>query len=161
VETQDELKKLVLEAIKPLIPSKRSWQNRLESFLVNRWQVKLGSFALVCFFWLLLAGQQDFQVNMNIPIDVKNIPADVEVLRPLNPEVRITFRGLRKDASTLNERNVHVEMDLSLAQSGKKTYSITRDQITLPNDRIQIVRIEPAILEFEFRSNAKINTEAP
>ncbi len=99
----------------------------------------------------MLAGQQDFQVELTVPLGLKNIPSGMEITRPLNPEVQVTFRGLRRDASTLSEKNVHVAVDLSLARTGKKVYSITRDQISLPNDRIQVVRIEPARLEFEFK----------
>ena len=96
--------------------------------------------------------QQDFQARLRVPLTVKNIPSGMEILRPLNPEVQITFRGLRKDASTLSERNVHVDLDLSLARTGKRFYSITRDQIVLPNDRIQVVNIEPPRIDFEFKN---------
>ena len=152
VENIEEFTGLILEAIAPLTPQKKRRMKRLQLFLTTRWPVKLGSFALICLFWIMLAGQQDFQVDLRVPLGLKNIPAGMEVLRPLNPEVQITFRGLRKDASTLSERNVHVGVDLSLAGTGKRIYSITRDQIVLPNDRIQVVRIEPSRLEFEFKT---------
>ena len=64
--------------------------------------------------------------------------------------MNIRVRGLRKDASTLNENNVVAEIDLSLAGTGKKTFPITRDHIMLPNDRVQVVKIEPAQVDFKF-----------
>ena len=151
VEKEENFSGLIHEAISPVTPQKRSWKKRLQLFVTNHWPVKLGSFALVCLFWIMLAGQQDFQVTLRVPLAVKNVPEEMEVQRPLTPEVQLTLRGHRKDASTLSERNVHVELDLSLAKYGKKVYSITRDQIVLPNDRIQVVRIEPSRLEFEFK----------
>ena len=153
VEKHEKLSGLVLEALTPVATPKTTLMNRIRLLITHRWPLKAGSFALVCLLWLMLAGQQDFEVNLRVPVEIKNVPSGMEVLKPSKPEVEITFRGLRKDASTLNDRNVHVELDLSLASMGKKTYSITRDQILLPNDRIQIVGIEPARFVFEF-SNA-------
>ena len=152
VEKREKLEKRVLEAISPVTPQAKSWKSRLRLFLTHQWHVKVGSFVLVCLLWLMLAGQQDFQASLRVPLTVKNIPSGMEILRPLNPEVQITFRGLRKDASTLSERNVHVDLDLSLARTGKRFYSITRDQIVLPNDRIQVVNIEPPRIDFEFKN---------
>ena len=73
------------------------------------------------------------------------------ILEPLNPKVQIKVRGLRKDASTLNEKNVLAEIDLSMARVGKKIFPITRDNIRLPNDRIHIVKIKPSQIEFKFK----------
>ena len=152
VENSKALSSLILEALAPIAPSKSTLTHKFLMLLTNKWPVKLGSLALVCLFWLMLAGQQDFQVNLRVPLAVKNVPDTLDIIRPLRPDVQITIRGLRKDASTLNERNVHVELDISAARTGKKVYSITRNQITLPNDRIQVIKIDPASLEFEFKS---------
>jgi hypothetical protein len=62
----------------------------------------------------------------------------------------ITVRGLRKDASTLNDRNVHAEIDLSLAALGRKTFRISHEQILLPSETISIVNIQPPEFKFHF-----------
>jgi len=152
VDSYEQLSQLVLDAITPLSPPETTWMKRAGSLLTKRWQVKAGSLGLVILLWLLLAGQQDFQVNFRVPLEIKNIPSQIEILKPLDPEVQITVRGLRKDASTLSERNVHVELDLSLARLGRKTFAITRDQILLPNDRVQVVGIEPTQVKFEYKA---------
>ncbi|MFC1863891.1 diadenylate cyclase [Thermodesulfobacteriota bacterium] len=152
VENKERLSRLVFEAITPLSPPKTSWTKRFKSLATNRWPVKVGSLILVSLLWLLFAGQQDFQVNFHVPLELKNMPMELKLENPMEPEVKITVRGLRKEASTLNERNVHAQIDLSLAQPGKKILPVTRDQILLPNDRIQVVRIEPSQIEFEFSS---------
>ena len=113
--------------------------------------MKVGALGLVSVLWLLLAGQQDFEVALRIPLSLRNLPAQMEILEPMNPEVQITVRGLRKDASTLDEKNVQAKLDLSLARSGSKTFRITRDHIILPNDRIYVVNINPSQMEFKFR----------
>jgi diadenylate cyclase len=151
IANQDELTKLVRDAIAPPAASDITWLERIRALVVHKWPMKLGALGLVFVFWLLLAGQQNFEVTFTVPVEVKNIPENIEILEPLNPEVLITVRGLRKDASTLNSRNVHAEIDLSPARFGSKLFRITRDQIDLPNDRISIVNIKPTLIEFRFK----------
>jgi diadenylate cyclase len=151
VANQEKLNELVKDAITPPAPSDITWLERIRALLVHKWPIKLGALGLVFVFWLLLAGQQNFEVALTVPVEMKNTPENIEILEPLTPEVLITVRGLRKDASTLNSRNVHAEIDLSPARFGSKLFRITRDQIDLPNDRVSIVNIKPTLMEFRFK----------
>jgi len=147
----EQLSKLVKEALAPTGPMVKSWRERVLALMVYRWPIKLGALGLVCLFWLLLAGQQNFEVTLRVPLEVKNLPEKIEIMEPVNPEIAITVQGLRKDASTLSRRNVHAEVDLSMARFGNRVFRITRDQIVLPNDRINVVSIEPPLMEFRLR----------
>jgi uncharacterized protein (TIGR00159 family) len=151
VDNPEKFSQITSEAFMPLNPTKVPLWTRIRLLVVNRWPTKAGSLVLVCVLWLLLAGQQDFEVTLRLPLETRNTPTKMEILEPVNPKLQITFRGLRKDASTLNERNVHAEIDLSLARLGRRTFTITRSQILLPNDRIQVVKIEPTKLVFKFK----------
>ena len=151
IANPEELAALVEKATKPPAASDITWLERIRALVVHKWPIKLGALGLVFVFWLLLAGQQNFEVALKVPVEMKNIPETIEILEPLNPEVLITVRGLRKDASTLNSRNVHAEIDLSPARFGSKLFRITRDEIDLPNDRISIVNIKPTLMEFRFK----------
>jgi len=151
IANQEELTKLVRNAIAPPAAPDITWVERIRALVVHKWPIKSGALGLVFVFWLLLAGQQNFEVALKVPVDMKNIPENIHILEPLDPEVLITVRGLRKDASTLNGRNVHAEIDLSPARFGSKLFRITRDQIDLPNDRISIVNIKPSLMEFRFK----------
>jgi len=151
VTNLEQLSKLVQKAIAPPIRMDITWWERVRALIIRRLPLKLGALGLVSIFWLLLAGQQNFEVTFKVPLEIKNVPTKMEVLEPVNPEVEITVRGLRKDATTLNKRNTHAEIDLSMARFGNRVFRITRDQIVLPNDRINLVHIEPAQMEFTLR----------
>ena len=151
LDNAEKLSQLVLEAIKQPSPPKRSRWTKIRSILVHRWLLKVGSLTLVSMMWLLLAGQQDFEVTLKIPLELKNLPDQITILEPIKPEVQIVVRGFRKDASILSERNVHAQIDLSLASFGRRIFRITRDQIILPNDRIYVVNIRPPQVAFTFK----------
>ncbi len=151
VENPQRLSELITEAIRPYSPQRITWQERLRSFLTTQWKVKLGTLFLVSILWLLLAGQQDFETNLSVPLEIKDLPPTMQILEPLNPRVKIKVRGLRKDASILSEKNVLAQIDLSSARPGKTTFPISREHIRLPNERIYVVNIEPHQIEFKFK----------
>ncbi len=156
VTDPEQLQGFLVDAITPVRPKRTRW-DRLRSLLTHRWPIKLGSLGLVGIVWLLLAGQQNFEVSLKLPVEIKNLPVNMKVLEPLNPVVKITFRGLRKDASTLNKRNARAELDLSLAGVGNRVFRVTRDQIVLPNDRVYVVQINPSRIKFKIGKQPSIS----
>jgi hypothetical protein len=153
----EQLENLVQTALAPMRPKVQTWKERIVAPVLHRWPVKLGALCLVFLVWMLLAGQQNFEVTLTVPVEMRNLPAAVEIIDPVNPEVEITVQGMRKDASTVNRRNVHAEIDLSAAGPGKSVFRMTRDQIVLPTDRIEIVRIRPPALEFTLKKTAIVD----
>ena len=159
VETSEHLSQTVHEAITLPSPESKTWWERIRLLLVPRWRLKLATLGLVSLFWLMLAGQQDFEVTIKVPVEFKNVPEQMEIVDPIKPSIEITARGLRKDASTLTAWNTKVVLDVSLAQLGRKTYRISRNQIVLPSERIDVVRIEPSEFVFEFRKKQQKSAE--
>jgi diadenylate cyclase len=151
VVSPDQLSLYVQETLQPVSAPSQSWKERVAPLLIRRWKAKAGTLALVLAMWLLLAGQQNFEVALSVPIEVKNVPAQMEIVEPLNPKVRIRVRGLRKDAGTLSEKNVHVELDLAGADAGRRVFPVTRENILLPNERVSLVNIEPPQVTFKFQ----------
>jgi uncharacterized protein (TIGR00159 family) len=151
IRDREALAALIAEGLDPLSVKTINWGDRLKSYLTFNWAPKLISLGIVSVSWLMLAGQQDFEVSFLVEPVLRNIPEDKEIVEPINPRVDLTVRGLRRDASTLRAGDVRVEMDLSLAQVGYRVFSVSRDQVILPNDRIQVVQIRPAQMEFRFR----------
>jgi uncharacterized protein (TIGR00159 family) len=145
------MNQMLVDALQPANRENMPWKERVSPLLLNQWKAKYGTLLLVLVFWLLLAGQQDFEVAFAVPLEVRNVPAAMRITDPLNPTVRIKVRGLRKDASVLSEKNVHAELDLSPAAAGKRSFAITRDLFMLPNERMYVVSIEPSQITFKFR----------
>lgn len=151
VGSPEHLSHLVSEAIRSHRLPSMTWWQRIRSFIVHRWFVKVGTLGLVSFLWLLLAGQQNFEVTLRIPLETKNLPDHIEIAEPTRPEVEITVRGLRKDGSILSEKNVQATLDLSSVGFGSRIFRISRDHIVLPNDRVHVVNIKPPRMEFKFK----------
>ncbi len=151
VETPTALIRFIQEAFLPVGSRGLTWRERIAGYFTFNRGAKLASLFLVSITWLLLAGQQDFEVAFNVSPTFRNIPQDKEVAEPFTSKVNLVLRGLRRDASTLREADVRVEIDLSMARVGQSVFPIGRDQVALPNDRLEIVQIRPPQLEVKLR----------
>lgn len=150
IDGSESLKTILNESASDDKSPKKGLLDHLRILLTQRWPIKLGTFALVGFVWLIFAGQQDFEVNFEVPVQIENLPPRLEIIEPPKPVVSLTARGLRKDASILSQRNVNIRLDLSLANQNRNTFRVTPYHITLPNDRIDIVKIKPEFITFTF-----------
>ncbi len=158
VQTPRHLYQMMHEALAPIRPAHRGWKDASRSFLLHRWRAKFVAFFLVSSVWLTLAGQQNFEVKLRIPVKTRNLPTNLEIVQTQTAHVEITVRGLRKDASTLAKENVVAEVDLSHVYPGKRAFSITRNLIKLPDDRLQLMDIEPQEVVFTFQDKREAET---
>ena len=157
----DELTQQISEALKAPVPANVTLLDKFLSFFVHHWRLKFGALGLVSILWLLFAGQQDFEATLKISLKIVNLPPDMEIVQPVKPRVSITIRGLRKDASTVDPDDVDEVLDLTLAGLGREAFRIARHQIMLPNEQVNVVKIEPSEITFEFRDKEQIQKPIP
>jgi len=151
VENPERFYQLIQEALAASGSGDKTWTERIRHILLSRWRTKLVALCLVSFLWLILAGQQDFEVTLRVPLRIKGLPSHVKILEPINSNIRVTLRGLRRDASILDKENVVAEVDLSRARPGKMDFAITRNEIELSDGRVQLVHIDPSRIVFTFK----------
>jgi diadenylate cyclase len=155
VKNQTELSQLLQkEMFKFQLPEK-DFKKKIKSWITTRYQVKLSVSAMVFIFWLVLAGQQNFEKRIDLPLTLRNIPPQFVVAQPIDPKISITLRGLRKDVSLLNNDNINSYIDLFSAHLGASFYTINVGNLTLPNDRVHVVKISPSKFEFLFEKKNK------
>ncbi len=130
-------------------------KGKIKSWFTRRYKIKAAVFALVFILWMVLAGQQNFEKNIDLALNFRNLPEKLMVSQPKDPKILITFRGLRKDVSLLNKNNVTTSIDLFSAKPGTTFYSINTGNLTLPNDRIDVVNISPARIGLTFENKPK------
>jgi len=148
VENPERFYQLILDALAASGPGNKTWKEKIRYFLLSRWRTKLVTLCLVSLLWLILAGQQDFEVMIRVPLRTEGLPQQMEIVEPLNAEINITLRGLRRDVSILEKKNVIAQVDLSKAQPGRMEFPITRDEIRLHDDRVKLVDVDPSRIVF-------------
>lgn len=150
IQYPGELSDYILESFsKGRKKEKTSFQKTFSRLILAHWPRKLVTFIFVLLFYLAIAGQQNYSQNLLVPIEYKNIPAKTELVSP--PKiVKIFIKGTRKTIASLKPDEVRVELDVSLAQWGRRTFNLSEGNINLPSE-IQLLYIEPSTLRLEFR----------
>lgn len=147
-----ESPELLAEALKTLLtptnPTSTGLLQKIKFWLLNRWRLKLATIAVVSMVWFSFAGQQIVEATLQIPVEIHNLPPQLVVDEETH-RTAVTTRGLRKDIAILNPKNVTMKLDLSGAEVGGKTYYLNRQLLSLPNDRIQVIRIDPNNIRME------------
>lgn len=118
IKNADDLSRSILGGIRRVQASKSSWMRRVASLVTRRWPLKKGALLSVTVLWLVFPGQHDFEVFLRAPLRTRSVPRELEIAKPPRPAWVITVGGLRKDAGTRNDRNVHAEKDMSPATLG-------------------------------------------
>jgi len=128
---------------------------RIVSWFTYKYKIKALIFTLVFILWLSLAGQQNYEKKIELPIQFRNIPQGLVISKSADLNIIVTCRGLRKDVSLLNQNNVNSFVNLFSARPGSNYYSLTTGNINLPNNRINLVNISPAHIELMFEKMAE------
>jgi hypothetical protein len=88
--------------------------------------------------------------SLQVPIEVKNLPTDIAIKEPADLTAQIKVRGLRRNVSMLSRKNVQVQIEGSRLKPGEATFILGREDIVLPNTRVDIVDISPSRVSLTF-----------
>jgi hypothetical protein len=98
VATPDELSQLLIGNLSAPRPPRVRSKDQVRAILLSNWKKKGATLLLVMVSWLLLAGQQDFETGLTLPVELKNIPEQMDIAEPQTLSLRIRVRGLRDAA---------------------------------------------------------------
>jgi len=132
-------------------------QGQLESMLVRpeqtkgRWQAaltsnlvpKIVSFVLVFALWLFIAGQHRAELRMTVPLEFRNVPANMEISGEGANKVEVGIRGSRGMIFGVTPDQVRAFVDLSQAAPGQNYFRLTVDNIRAPLG-MEITKISPS-----------------
>ena len=154
IKTPEFLTAKLKELLTPDKPDTTGGLQNIKHLLLNRWRIKLATLTIVCVVWFSFAGQQNVEISIEIPLATHNLPPQLEV-DPAIQKIMVTARGQRKDIGMLSSKNVKTNIDLSRSGIGKKDVFLNRQQLLLPNDRVEIIRIEPSSLTLDVRAKTE------
>jgi uncharacterized protein (TIGR00159 family) len=139
-------------------PELNSFLSILKHFGLRRWKMKLATLAIVSIVWFSFAGQQDVEVSIEVPLSVQNLAPELTA-DAHGQLVTVTARGQRKDIGMLSPKNVRATLDLSHAKTGKRNYDLTRRHLSLPNDRIEVIKIDPMVMALELKPKMESDSQ--
>ena len=113
--------------------------------LLDNLPLKLTSLGLALMLWFAIAGEKTSEVGLSVPVELQNVPLDMELTgEPVNT-LDVRLRGSRSIIQQLGPGQVSAEIDLIDALEGEQIEHLTESSIRAPVG-LQVVKITPAIL---------------
>jgi hypothetical protein len=125
----------------PQQKTKGSWQDAFTTNLIP----KSVSFILVCVLWVFIGGQPRAEIWMTVPLEYRNMPANMEIVGDLSNRVEVGIRGPRTLISSISPDQLKAHVDLSQSMSGVNHVRLTPDNIRAPLGT-EVTKVAPSFV---------------
>ena len=116
--------------------------------------LKVVAIALATLLWLSVAGEHVVERIMRVPLEFRNIPAELEVVGDPPATVDVRLRGSSGLLSRLEGTDVVAVIDLSTARPGSRLFHIRADEVRAPYG-VEVAQVVPGTLAIELEKSAK------
>ncbi len=106
------------------------------------WFLKVISLCLGIFLWFFVVGEDQVDMNVKVPLEILNLPADVVISNQFKKDIEVSVRGPRSLIQDLRNRNITRAVDLSGKKTGAFVLQNTDESITFPRG-ITVLRLQP------------------
>jgi len=112
----------------------------------------------IALWWTISHDPKPAVVELTVPIEFQHIPTDLEISSLNIPEAQVRVRGPERLVHELRTRDLHVEVDLTGAKPGERTFDLTAQQIRLPLE-LQVMQVVPSQVRLSFDRSASRSVE--
>ena len=121
----------------------------LRQYVFAHFGYKAVSLGLAVGLWWAVSRDPIAAVGITVPIEFHNIPSKLEISSLDIPEAQVRVRGPERLIHSLRPQEVHVEVDLTDAKPGERTYDLTSQQVRQPHE-LEVVQIVPSQVRLSF-----------
>jgi YbbR domain-containing protein len=101
--------------------------------------------ALIIALGLWLAGQRDIERSIEVPVEVRNLPAGLMLTDNRVDFVVLRLSGPRRLVSTFDAETLKLPLDLSAAKPGSATFPLSSSSLNIPRG-VTVARITPPLV---------------
>lgn len=114
----------------------------MRTFLTKNTSLKVLSVLLAVSLWFYVSYRGESEMSIDAPLEFKNIPTGMEILRQNIRKVTVNVQGHEQAMHRLRQSDVHVVVDMSGTKKGENLISLDKDNVLLPRT-MKVQRIEP------------------
>ena len=111
--------------------------------------LKAASLALAILLWFVIAGQKTAEVGMQVPLELRNFPKDLELTGEMVNAVQVRLRASPGIVQQLAPGEVAAQIDLGGVAEGERIVHLSAGSIRVPFG-VEVVKISPALLTLNF-----------
>jgi YbbR domain-containing protein len=118
----------------------------------NLW-LKLLSLGLALMLWMVVSGEETVERGLRVPLELTQVPAGLELLGDVPATVDVRVRGASGTLSRVAAGEVVAVLDLHTAQSGRRLFPLTPEQVRVPFG-LEIMQVLPSAVTMAFEMSA-------
>jgi YbbR domain-containing protein len=111
--------------------------------------LKLIAIALAVGLWLALARDPVAEVAIEVPVEIHNLPQDLEISSEIVPKAQIRLRGPERVIHELQSSDVYADIEFNGVKPGERTFDLTAQQVHQPAG-LEVVQIVPSQFHLTF-----------
>jgi YbbR domain-containing protein len=115
--------------------------------------LKVVAIALATLLWLSVAGEHVVERIMRVPLEFRNIPAELEVVGDPPATVDVRLRGSSGLLSRLEGTDVVAVIDVATARPGSRLFHLRSDEVRAPYG-VEVAQVVPGTLAIELERSA-------
>ncbi len=116
----------------------RNWFGTLKR---NRF-LKLLSLLLAISLWFAVSGEERTETTLNMTLEMTNLSSNLMVTSEVPPAIQVRVVGSRSIISNLSQSRLIQTLDLGGYKSGRHTFSLGPNSLSLPRG-VEVIRIQP------------------
>jgi diadenylate cyclase len=117
----------------------------LREWVFANWWLKLLALGLSFLLWTIYSAEPVAEVGYVVPIEFRNVPANLEISGDVPAQVHVRVRGRSILVRRLTPADLAISVDLSHAQVGETAFQLTPDQVAAPY-AVTVVGVTPSLI---------------
>src|SRR6516225_9186670 len=133
----------------------------LRHLLTHNWHFKIVSLVLAAMLWMAVANQASSEIGLEVPLEYRNIPPQLEITGDMTNTVQVRLRGSSNVIKDITARDVSTTIDLAKMLGGEKIVPLSPQNVQAPFGA-EVIRVNPSSVRFNLeRTVAKTIPVAP
>ncbi|HSQ53708.1 MAG TPA: CdaR family protein [Candidatus Bathyarchaeia archaeon] len=108
--------------------------------------LKALALGLAILLWWFVAGESNVHVGFAVPLEIRNIPADMAITNKVDRQVDVRLAGPPTLINGLQQNEISAVIDLSGMKEGKEIIPLTERSVEVPSG-LRVERIYPPSVE--------------
>lgn len=104
------------------------------------------AFGLTLLIWFLVVGGKKSEVRLNVPVELRNLPEQLEITQQSASHVEMTIRGFASIVKQLTPGDINVHLDLTNVVEGTTSFALAPEEMLAPVGST-VIQVSPAHIE--------------
>jgi YbbR domain-containing protein len=126
--------------------------------VLHNFGIKLLSLVLAVGLWLAVTRDPVAEVAVEVPIEFRNIPENLEINTESVPRAEIRVRGPQRIVRRLQPADIYAEIELGGMKPGERTFDLTSQQVHKPRE-LEVVQVIPS--QFHLTFDTRLTRQVP